>query len=42
MTSEVKNPVDNTVWEFLRAGWWILHVAAIIGVAYLGRLYWPR
>lgn len=34
-----RNPVDGTTWEFLRGGWWVLHVVAIVGVYYLGRMF---
>jgi len=30
---------DLGTFNFLKAGWWILHVVAIAGVFYLGFLY---
>ena len=30
---------DLGTFNFLRAGWWILHIVAIVGVFYLGYLY---
>ena len=36
--SEVRDRIDLGIWGFLRSGWWILHVVAIIVVAYIG--YW--
>jgi len=26
-------------WSFLKAGWWVWHIIAIVGVFYLGWLY---
>ncbi len=37
-----RDPVANTTWAFLRPGWWILHVIAIVGVAWLGSMMWKR
>ncbi|MEW6244764.1 MAG: hypothetical protein AB1497_11020 [Bacillota bacterium] len=36
------NIIRGTTWEFLRAGWWLLHIIAVVLVAYLGFLFWPR
>lgn len=36
-----KNIVDNSTWEFLGTGWWVLHVATIGLTFYLGHLLWP-
>jgi len=36
-----RNPVDNTTWEFLKPGWWFIHVVAIVALLYLGKLFWP-
>jgi nitrogenase molybdenum-iron protein alpha/beta subunit len=30
---------DLGTFNFLKAGWWILHIIAIVGVFYLGYLY---
>jgi len=30
---------DLGTFNFLKAGWWILHIVAIVGVFYLGYLY---
>lgn len=37
-----KNTLDGTTWEFLRPGWWISHVLAVVIVAWLGFIFWPR
>ena len=36
MEDEVRDRLELGTWGFLRSGWWILHVVAIIVVAYLG------
>jgi len=33
------NVLDGTTWEFLRGGWWVLHIIAILAVFYLGRAF---
>jgi hypothetical protein len=35
-------PVELGTWSFLRAGWWVLHVIAIVGIFWLGSLYGHR
>lgn len=45
MADEVRtsdDPVAGTTWAFLRPGWWILHVVAIVGVFWLGSVLWQR
>ncbi|MDP2859446.1 MAG: hypothetical protein Q8P50_15920 [Bacillota bacterium] len=42
MADRTKNVLDETTWEFLKTGWWISHILAIVIVAYLGFLFWPR
>ena len=39
---ESRDLVAGTTWAFLRPGWWILHVVAIVGILWLGRVMWPR
>ena len=39
---ESRDLVAGTTWAFLRPGWWILHVVAIVGILWLGRVLWPR
>jgi hypothetical protein len=41
MSSDTKssNVLDGSTWEFLRGGWWIVHVIALIAVFYLGRMW---
>jgi hypothetical protein len=34
-----KDGYDLGTWSFLKTGWWILHVIAIVGFFYLGYLY---
>ncbi len=36
-----ENPVDGTTWEFLKSGWWVLHIIAIGLVFWLGHVLWP-
>lgn len=36
-----RNSLDGTTWEWLGAGWWVLHVVSIALVFYLGHLLWP-
>ena len=36
-----RNPIDHTTWEFLKPGWWLVHIVAIIALLYLGSLFWP-
>ena len=38
MTEDVRNTMDLGAWGFLRTGWWILHIVAILAVGYIG--YW--
>lgn len=45
MADDVKTRDDlvaGTTWAFLRPGWWILHVVAIVGVFWLGSILWQR
>lgn len=42
MGAKERNIVDDTTWEFLGTGWWILHAIAIIGLFYLGAWYATR
>ncbi|WP_268892036.1 MULTISPECIES: hypothetical protein [Heliobacterium] len=36
------NPLDGTIFEFLRAGWWCLHIPVMMITFYLGHRYWPK
>ncbi len=36
MADDVREKLELGTWGFLRSGWWILHIVAIIVVAYLG------
>ncbi|WP_279237744.1 hypothetical protein [Heliorestis acidaminivorans] len=36
------NPLDSTTFEFLRLGWWFLHILFIMTIFYLGHRYWPK
>lgn len=36
--SDIRDRMDLGTWGFLRAGWWVLHVVAILAVGYVG--YW--
>jgi hypothetical protein len=38
MTDDVRNTMDLGNWAFLRTGWWVLHIIAILAVGYIG--YW--
>jgi hypothetical protein len=33
------NDMELGTFEFLKTGWWVLHVIAILGVFYLGYLF---
>ena len=35
---DVRDRIELGTWAFLRSGWWVLHIVAIIVVAYIG--YW--
>lgn len=37
--TERRNVLDGSTWEFLRSGWWIVHVIALVGVFYLGMIW---
>lgn len=36
--TDLRDRIELGTWGFLRTGWWVLHVVAILVVAYLG--YW--
>lgn len=36
MEDDVREKLELGTWGFLRSGWWVLHIVAIIVVAYLG------
>ncbi|MDA8442808.1 MAG: hypothetical protein M0Z55_10595 [Peptococcaceae bacterium] len=33
---DIRDRIDMGTFGFLRSGWWVLHVVAIVAVAYLG------
>lgn len=37
--SDIRDGYDLGAFNFLKAGWWILHIAAIAGIFYLGVYY---
>lgn len=37
--SPARENYDLGIWQFLRAGWWFLHIVSIIGLFYLGYLF---
>jgi hypothetical protein len=39
---QTRDGYDLGTWAFLRTGWWILHIIAIVGLFYLGYLYGAR
>ncbi len=41
MDDQISNRYNLGTWGFLQAGWWILHIAAIVLIFYLGYLFGP-
>jgi hypothetical protein len=42
MGAKSRNIVDDTTWEFLGTGWWILHAVGIVGLIYFGAWFATR